>query len=162
MESMSNAPYALPTARSGMRMGNQSAVDLMIHDGLWDPYGNSHMGDFGDMCAKEHDFEAFAQAKHGRESTVRTVFACTVNESDDGTVSFDVSGNGFLYNMVRIIAGTLMEVGRGKIAPEQIPLILESKDRKNAGPTLPPQGLRLEWIRYGDRPAEASSKKPGA
>ena len=61
-----------------------------------------------------------------------------------------VIGNAFLHNMVRIIAGTLMEVGRGKIAPEQIPAILESNDRKNAGPTLPPQGLRLEWIRYAD------------
>lgn len=56
MESMTNAPYALPTARSGMRMGNQTAVDLMIHDGLWDPYGNVHMGSCGDLCATEKHF----------------------------------------------------------------------------------------------------------
>ncbi|MEQ8769139.1 MAG: tRNA pseudouridine synthase A [Phycisphaerales bacterium] len=62
-----------------------------------------------------------------------------------------VRGNGFLYNMVRILAGTLMEAGRGTLDPNRIPEILESKDRTaNPGPTLPPQGLRLEWIRYGD------------
>lgn len=59
-----------------------------------------------------------------------------------------LSGNGFLYNMVRIIAGTLLEVGRGKLDPKDIPAILASTDRKQAGPTLPPQGLRLEWVRY--------------
>lgn len=56
MESMTNAPYALPTARSGMRMGNQTALDLMIHDGLWDPYSNQHMGSCGDLCATENKF----------------------------------------------------------------------------------------------------------
>lgn len=56
MESMTNAPYALPTARGGMRMGNQTAVDLMIHDGLWDPYDNMHMGSCGDLCAIEKQF----------------------------------------------------------------------------------------------------------
>jgi acetyl-CoA C-acetyltransferase len=61
MESMSNAPYLLPTARGGMRMGNATAVDSMIHDGLWDPYGNAHMGNFGDLCAKENDFSREAQ-----------------------------------------------------------------------------------------------------
>jgi len=128
----------------------------------------------------EHDFEAFAQASHGRKSTVRTVFACAVagiggmggvahpqtpsdplrgppppsvtGEEREAEQRFviRVSGSGFLYNMVRIIAGTLMEVGRGRIEAEEIPAILESKDRRRAGPTLPPQGLRLEWIRYGE------------
>ncbi|MEM0984401.1 MAG: hypothetical protein AAGI17_10675, partial [Planctomycetota bacterium] len=62
-----------------------------------------------------------------------------------------VSGSGFLYNMVRIVAGTLMEVGRGKIEPGDIPAIIESKDRRRAGVTLPPTGLRLEWVRYDGR-----------
>lgn len=56
MESMTNTPYALPTARGGMRMGNQTAVDLMINDGLWDPYDNVHMGSCGDLCASEKGF----------------------------------------------------------------------------------------------------------
>lgn len=109
------------------------------------------------LIVGEHDFEAFAQASHGRATTVRTIFACSVvpmGDPDAVPPRFEirVSGSGFLYNMVRIIAGTLMEVGRGRIQPEQIPAILESKDRKQAGPTLPPQGLRLEWIRYGAKP----------
>ncbi|MEM0982996.1 MAG: tRNA pseudouridine synthase A [Planctomycetota bacterium] len=104
----------------------------------------------------EHDFAAMAQASHGRKTTVRTIFACDVE--DEGERSFPgetarivrirVSGSGFLYNMVRIIAGTLVEVGRGKMEPDAIPGVLESGDRVNAGPTLAPEGLRLEWIRY--------------
>ena len=110
------------------------------------------------LIVGERDFAAFAQASHGRKTTVRTVFDCSVSSlSEPGTepprFEIRVSGSGFLYNMVRIIAGTLMEVGRGKISPEQIPAILESIDRKRAGPTLPPQGLRLEWIRYNEEPA---------
>ncbi len=71
MESMSNAPYLLPTARRGMRMGNQYAVDAMIHDGLWDPYGDAHMGKFGDQCAQHYGFsrqdqDAFAKASYER------------------------------------------------------------------------------------------------
>lgn len=56
MESMTNAPYALPTGRSGFRMGNAQVLDLMIHDGLWDPYNNVHMGTCGDLCARETNF----------------------------------------------------------------------------------------------------------
>ena len=56
MESMTNIPYTLPTAREGFRMGDQKSVDLMIHDGLWDAYGSQHMGVFGDQCASEYQF----------------------------------------------------------------------------------------------------------
>lgn len=100
----------------------------------------------------EKDFAAFAQIDHGRTTTVRTIFRCGVErtESDENANRFviRVSGSGFLYNMVRIIAGTLMEVGRGKIEPGEIAAIIASGDRRQAGPTLPPQGLRLEWVRY--------------
>jgi acetyl-CoA C-acetyltransferase len=75
MESMSNAPYLLPTARGGMRMGNQTAVDSMIHDGLWDPYGNAHMGGFGDLCAKEHNFSRADQDAFAKESYERAIKA---------------------------------------------------------------------------------------
>src|SRR5689334_18019912 len=61
MESMSNVPYYLPQARSGYRMGDGKLVDGMIHDGLWDPYGNFHMGTAGESCAKEHGFSREAQ-----------------------------------------------------------------------------------------------------
>jgi tRNA pseudouridine38-40 synthase len=132
----------------------------------------------------EHDFAAFAAAGHGRLSTVREVFQCEVvecagpdpdrkpepHEAERGSVRrdtaepgrlirMDISGSGFLYNMVRIIAGTLHEVGRGRIYASEVPRIIESLDRRRAGPTLPPQGLCLEWIRYRDegdcRPPEA-------
>ena len=74
-ESMSNAPYLLPTARNGMRMGNATAVDSMIHDGLWDPYGNAHMGNFGDACAREHDFSREAQDAFSKTSYERALHA---------------------------------------------------------------------------------------
>jgi tRNA pseudouridine38-40 synthase len=101
-----------------------------------------------ELIVGEHDFASFAQISHGRKTTVRTIYECGVLTPEPGKFVIHVRGNGFLYNMVRIIAGTMMEVGRGKIDPESIPEILASGDRKQAGPTLPPQGLRLEWIRY--------------
>jgi tRNA pseudouridine38-40 synthase len=101
----------------------------------------------GDLVG-EHDFTSFARKHHGRESTVRTVYACSVAAIQEDRLRIDVSGNGFLYNMVRIIAGTLVEVGRGRVAPDGIPAILAARDRQAAGPTLPPEGLCLHWIRY--------------
>lgn len=101
-----------------------------------------------------HDFAAFAHAQHGRESTVRTIHACEVSALPDDRLSIDVSGDGFLYNMVRIVAGTLVEVGRGRIEPQAVPAILASRERSNAGPTLPPVGLRLRWIQYPEDRAE--------
>ncbi len=98
----------------------------------------------------EHDFVSFANTHHGRESTVRTVDACTVHrdEYQSQLIYIDISGSGFLYHMVRIIAGTLIEVGRGKWEPSEIMRILEARDRVAAGPTLPPEGLCLKWIEY--------------
>jgi tRNA pseudouridine38-40 synthase len=97
----------------------------------------------------EHDFEGFSAAGHGRESTVRTIHRCEVKREGE-RVTITVEGNGFLWNMVRIIAGTLVEVGRGHFEPTRIDEILDTTDRQRAGPTLPPNGLCLEWIRHGD------------
>lgn len=96
----------------------------------------------------EHDFASFTRIDHGRETTVRTVHACKATAVGRRMVDIEVVGNGFLYNMVRIIAGTLLEAGRGKLAPESIPDILAAKDRGRAGPTMPPEGLCLMWIKY--------------
>ncbi len=63
----------------------------------------------------------------------------------------EVSGNGFLYNMVRIITGTLIEAGRGRLSPEDVGRALEAKDRRLVGPTSPAEGLCLEWVRYKDQ-----------
>jgi acetyl-CoA C-acetyltransferase len=75
MESMSNVPYYLPQARTGYRMGNGTLVDGMIHDGLWDPYGNFHMGNAGERCAKEHGFSREAQDEYAKESFRRALAA---------------------------------------------------------------------------------------
>jgi tRNA pseudouridine38-40 synthase len=106
----------------------------------------------------EYDFSSFAAAGHGRLTTVRTVFSCSVTDVTERyerglllgarRVRIDISGSGFLYNMVRIIAGTLVEVGRGRMNAGDIPAIIAARDRARAGPTLPPTGLCLEWIRY--------------
>ncbi|MEM9064877.1 MAG: tRNA pseudouridine(38-40) synthase TruA [Planctomycetota bacterium] len=100
----------------------------------------------------EHDFASMAAANHGRQTTVRTIHNCTVTRETDHRIRLDVSGNGFLYNMVRIIAGTLYDVGRGTKESGDIPQILESGDRRQAGMTLPASGLRLEWIEYPETP----------
>src|SRR5216684_3770809 len=68
MESMSNAPYALPQARTGYRMGNGKLVDIMIHDGLWDPYGDKHMGSCAETCVAKYEFSRQAQDDFSRES----------------------------------------------------------------------------------------------
>lgn len=89
-----------------------------------------------------YDFKSFCSIHTQAETTVRTVTACEVTAECDEVI-IRVQGTGFLYNMVRIIAGTLMEVGSCKREPEQIPIILEAKDRKAAGPTAPANGLML-------------------
>lgn len=90
----------------------------------------------------EHDFKSFCAAAAVVESTVRTIYAAGVEE--EGTdIVIRVCGNGFLYNMVRIIAGTLMEVGRGRWLPAEVEKILAAQDRTKAGPTAPACGLML-------------------
>lgn len=133
-----------------------------------------------------HDVAGLAQKHHGRTQTIRTLFDCHVtshtplelaapvhaNQSFGATalacdacdhdhsriVQITVEGDGFLYNMVRIIAGTLLEVGRGAMDPQNIDQILSTQNRRLAGPTLPPQGLCLMWVQYhgpptGDTPS---------
>lgn len=97
----------------------------------------------------EHDFTSFASVHMTVPSAVRTIYSCTVEKADD-IITIRVCGSGFLYNMVRIIAGTLIEVGTGMRAPEDIPRILASKDREEAGSTAPARGLTMIGIVYGD------------
>ena len=95
-----------------------------------------------------HDFASFTRKHHGREHTVRTVHDCLVREAGRRRLQMDVCGDGFLHNMVRVIAGTLLEVGRGRIAPDEMATVLGACDRTAAGPTLPPEGLCLMWIKF--------------
>lgn len=91
----------------------------------------------------EHDFKSFCQTGAQVESTVRTLYSVEVEEQGENDLVIRVCGNGFLYNMVRIIAGTLLEIGQGKKDPMDIFAILEAKDRSAAGPTAPAHGLTL-------------------
>ncbi len=102
-----------------------------------------------------HDFKSFCAAGAQVKTTVRTIYACTV-ERDGDLIVIRVTGNGFLYNMVRIIAGTLIQVGGGMKKPEQIPEILAAADREAAGPTAPAHGLTMTGIEYSDEAAAAS------
>ena len=95
-----------------------------------------------------HDFTSFCSAKTDKEDKVRTVFQIDIEEVGRNGLIIRVRGDGFLYNMVRIIAGTLVKAGEGKIKPEEIPSIIERKDRGHLGTTLPAKGLFLMGIRY--------------
>ena len=91
----------------------------------------------------EHDFKSFCQTGAQVESTVRTLYSVEVEEQGENDLVIRVCGNGFLYNMVRIIVGTLLEIGQGKRDPMDIFTILEARNRSAAGPTAPAQGLTL-------------------
>lgn len=97
----------------------------------------------------EHDFASFCAAGAQVESTVRTIYDLHIEKSGE-LLSIFVTGNGFLYNMVRIIAGTLLKVGNSQILPEELPGIIEGRNRALAGPTAPAKGLTLVKIRYPD------------
>ena len=94
-----------------------------------------------------HDFMSFCANKRMKKSTVRTITALRIDKIG-GELRFSVSGDGFLYNMVRILVGTLLEVGMGKRSPDSIPALLDAKDRSQAGYLVPPHGLRLEAVYY--------------
>lgn len=96
-----------------------------------------------------HDFGALAGAGSPRKSNVRTIRALHLVARRNG-FALVVEGDGFLYNMVRTLAGTLLDVGRGKRDPESVPELLASRDRKRAGPTAPPEGLYLLRVLYAE------------
>lgn len=96
-----------------------------------------------------HDFMAFCGNKKMKKSTVRTVTAIDIIEKED-EIQISYTGDGFLQQMIRIMTGTLIEVGNGTKQPEDIKKILESKERKNAGYTVPAEGLALLKVKYGE------------
>lgn len=96
----------------------------------------------------EHDFKSFSTFKPEVESTVRTIYALDIEKSQDSIITIRIRGNGFLYHMVRIIAGTLLRVGGGSYPPEYVKTILEEKNRTLAGETARAEGLTLVNIEY--------------
>ena len=106
------------------------------------PLDIERMQKAADYFVGEHDYKSFCSVNTVAETTVRTIYALTVEKQDE-MITIRVTGSGFLYNMVRIIAGTLIEVGKGRFTPEQVKEILEARDRTKAGPTAPAKGLML-------------------
>jgi len=101
----------------------------------------------------EHDFAGFCSSHTQAETTIRTIYDASVRAvDDDREIIISVTGNGFLYNMVRIIAGTLIEVGQGKIRPDEIGEIINSTDRNRAGNTAPAKGLCLKEYEFTEYP----------
>lgn len=95
----------------------------------------------------EHDFRCFLASGSQVKTTVRTIYSASIVQNGD-ELTFTVEGNGFLYNMVRIITGTLIYVGKGKLKASDVAEIIESRDRKRAGKTVPPNGLFLKSVVY--------------
>ena len=94
-----------------------------------------------------HDFRAFCDKGDEKDNFVRTIKKITIKKSKS-LITIDIEGDGFLRHMVRIIVGTLIEAGRGKISPSRISQILKSKDRAKAGPTAKPLGLTLVKVNF--------------
>lgn len=100
----------------------------------------------------EHDFASFCASNHQAEETVRNLYEVHVDRGTDDIVTIRLRGNGFLYNMVRIIAGTLIKIGSGMYPPEHMKTILEARNRAMAGDTAPAKGLTLMGIEYETEP----------
>lgn len=111
------------------------------------PLDVAKMQQAADYLKGEHDFVSFCNVRTDVEDTVRTITELDILQNGE-EITIRITGNGFLYNMVRIITGTLIRVGRGFYEPEKVLEILETKDRKAAGVTAPPQGLMLVNIQY--------------
>jgi len=124
---------------------------VMIADHVWHYPWNAldlrAMSEAGRRLVGRHDFQGLASSVDQRENTVRHVWRCDVAEVGS-EIHITVAGRGFLYHMVRNIAGTLVEIGRGYWPPEQINHILATCDRGQAGPTAPPGGLTLMAVHY--------------
>ena len=123
-------------------------ADLALH--LPKSLDDSAMASAAAHLVGEHDFASFAKPGHGRETTVRTVtFAAVRREGTEVLIEF--AGTGFLWHQVRIMAGTLIQVGLGRRAAASLPEVLAARDRKATGPTAPAHGLYLRWIRTDRR-----------
>lgn len=139
-------------------------VYFPMHRGFQGPLDPEAMQEAAAMLIGTHDFKSFeSSGGTPRETTVRTIFDAGVRRAGesadaakagarDDELLFEVSGDGFLYNMVRILTGTLVEIGAGRRDPEDMRRIIESKDRRMAGHTAPPYGLYLAEVYYGTSP----------
>ncbi len=98
-----------------------------------------------------HDFSSFVARKSGKTDFVRTIYDSKIVELGDGLFAFEITGNGFLYNMVRIAFGTILLAGYGKIKPKEIADIIDAKNRSRAGKTMPANALVMKKVEYCDK-----------
>ncbi|MHC5142229.1 MAG: tRNA pseudouridine(38-40) synthase TruA [Planctomycetota bacterium] len=129
---------------------NTTPIRPVLARNQWHRPGQLDIGKMHQAAQKfvgKKDFKSFASAADQRESSVRTITLCQVEQEGDA-IKISVAADGFLYNMVRNIVGTLVEVGRGRWEPDMIDTILEAKDRSAAGPIAPASGLCLMEIFY--------------
>lgn len=131
------APFPIPTKR------------LYAHYIYHQPDVNA-MRRAAEYLVGEHDFASFCSVGNQTETTVRTIYSLQVMQEDTDVV-IRVQGNGFLYNMVRILAGTLLDVGLGRRKPEEMPDILAARQREAAGPTAPAKGLTLIGYEFAEK-----------
>ena len=136
------------------KIQNAQKADVFKRNYCYEIAGPLHvqaMRKAAEQITGTHDFQCF-QASGGQErlTTVRTIYQIEILQ-EEGELSLYVTGDGFLYNMVRIITGTLVEVGLGKRQPLSLKRVIAGKDRKNAGHTAPPQGLYLYKIYYDQK-----------
>ncbi|MHC4592155.1 MAG: tRNA pseudouridine(38-40) synthase TruA [Planctomycetota bacterium] len=135
--------YRYRILRSAMRRPLRDGRSLRV----WQPLDVDAMRECAALLVGEHDFTSFASEHTEAESNVRHVLRSELVEEGD-ELHYMVEANGFLYNMVRIIVGTLLTVGRGKATPGEFAQILEACERKAAGPTAPAKGLTLVRVNY--------------
>lgn len=133
------------------RILNQTLRSVFFHGYAWhipQRLNLSEMKNATQFLIGEHDFSAFRTVGSSTRTCVRKVIQAQWKKSLDGLICFEIEANGFLKQMVRSIVGTLVEVGKGRIHHEEFKEILESKDRKKAGPTAPAHGLFLKEVKY--------------
>lgn len=105
------------------------------------------MAKASELFVGEHDFKGFCASKSGAKTSVRTIYSFEIKKEGED-LKFIITGNGFLYNMVRIIVGTLVEIGRDKLSLDELKALLDGGDRSMGGRTLPAKGLCLEKVEY--------------
>ncbi len=145
-----HSAYSSKKKRYTYFISNGEFPDVFSHSWHYKyPLDIEKMKKAGECFLGTHDFIGFAAAGFTVKTTVRTIYSLDI-EKDGDMIRIDITGNGFLYNMVRIIAGTLCFVGSGKIDYKDMDAIIESKDRTKAGITAPAEGLFLSEVYYED------------
>lgn len=145
-----HARYSVRSKKYVYRVYNAQIRDPFLKDYAFHyryPLNADYLNTESQAFVGTHDFCGFCSSRSDVEDTVRTVYSFSVERKGDEVI-FSVEANGFLYNMVRIMVGTLLFVNEGKIRPGELAQIIDSKERKRAGKTAPAQGLYLNSVKY--------------